>query len=458
MELGFETIGNATLICHDRVPILVTDPWLKGSAYFGSWGLSHEIPPEIIETIKLTRFVWISHGHPDHLSSASLKLLRKKRILLPHHVGGRIKDALLKEGYDVTVLKDYKWCQLSDRIRVLSIADYNQDAVLLIDIGGRLIVNLNDAGDRGWGPFVKRIIRNYEVTFLLRLIGFGDADMINYRSEDGRLIKPMAAHRRPVGEKIARQTLEWRTRYFVPFSSMHVYQRQDSIWANEYRTDLSSYGCGFDSRTSELLPSFIRYDLIRDRCERINPREQTGAAFAPKDFGDDWSETLEAADKAQITRYFKSISHLEESLDFITMRVGGEDHIIELAKRLFKRGITFEAPRHSLMISIDNEIFDDMLIGNFMKTTLHGKFGPRGLYPDFTPYVAKYADNGLAKTREELHEYFKHYMQRAPLAYLKHRIEKRPIQFLKYSLPPESPIYKTFEKTYFYVKGLRLLR
>ena len=26
MELGFETIGNATLICYDRTPILVTDP------------------------------------------------------------------------------------------------------------------------------------------------------------------------------------------------------------------------------------------------------------------------------------------------------------------------------------------------------------------------------------------------------------------------------------------------
>ena len=28
MELGFETIGNATLICYDRTPVLVTDPWI----------------------------------------------------------------------------------------------------------------------------------------------------------------------------------------------------------------------------------------------------------------------------------------------------------------------------------------------------------------------------------------------------------------------------------------------
>ena len=30
MESGFETIGNAVLICHDQRPVLVTDPWIVG--------------------------------------------------------------------------------------------------------------------------------------------------------------------------------------------------------------------------------------------------------------------------------------------------------------------------------------------------------------------------------------------------------------------------------------------
>jgi hypothetical protein len=46
MDLGFETIGNATLIAYDQGPVLVTDPWIEGSAYFGSWSLSHTIPAE----------------------------------------------------------------------------------------------------------------------------------------------------------------------------------------------------------------------------------------------------------------------------------------------------------------------------------------------------------------------------------------------------------------------------
>ena len=58
------------------------------------------------------------------------------------------------------------------------------------------------------------------------------------------------------------------------------------------------------------------------------------------------------------------------------------------------------------MIAIKYEIFDDLLIGNFMKTTI---IGHKGLHPYFTPYVTKYGDNGKAKSLEELSDYFNFY-------------------------------------------------
>ena len=82
-HVGFETVGNATLIVHDGAPLLVTDPWITGSAYFGSWGLAHEIPAEQSDAVRHCQYVWISHGHPDHLSGDSLALLRDKAILFP---------------------------------------------------------------------------------------------------------------------------------------------------------------------------------------------------------------------------------------------------------------------------------------------------------------------------------------------------------------------------------------
>ena len=58
------------------------------------------------------------------------------------------------------------------------------------------------------------------------------------------------------------------------------------------------------------------------------------------------------------------------------------------------------------MFSVNNEIFDDLLIGNFMKVRL---INVPSLYPDFTPYVTKYGDNGLSKSDKELKKYFEYY-------------------------------------------------
>jgi len=63
-----------------------------------------------------------------------------------------------------------------------------------------------------------------------------------------------------------------------------------------------------------------------------------------------------------------------------------------------------------------------------MKTTLHNI---KSLYPDFTPYVAKYADNGRAKTDAELKAYWREYRRRNPLAMFKHELSMKTTQRLR---------------------------
>ena len=48
--IGFETI-NATITAFDDVPILTTDPWIKGKPYFGSWSHVYDIPKEQLDNI-----------------------------------------------------------------------------------------------------------------------------------------------------------------------------------------------------------------------------------------------------------------------------------------------------------------------------------------------------------------------------------------------------------------------
>lgn len=439
MELGFETIGNATVICYDRRPVLVTDPWVTSQAYFGSWTHTHVIPEEQLKSIDKCEFVWFSHGHPDHLNPYSVSRFQAKKILLSDHYGNRIKDDLRAQGFDVTVLNDRVWTKLSEKIKVLSIADHNQDAILLIDIGGTLVVNTNDASHSGWERFVRRTVSQYKRTFRLAISGVGEADMCNFFDEGGqRILFLPEVSEVQLGQNISRHTDRLGIKFFIPFSSMHKYQREDSVWANRYIAKLDDYSRGYLSDHSEILPAYIRYDLITDKIEQIDPLETPDRVFSTAHFGDNWSEALSGNEAARAKSYFRKVEHLENSMDFINLRVGGEDNIIELRSRKFDRGITFEAPRKSLMTAITGEIFDDLMIGNFVKTTLHGKWGAGRLYPDFIPYVAKVADNGRAHSPAEIRAYRAFYRNSAPVDYILNRIEQFGINKVMTSLSGDS--------------------
>ena len=96
--IGLSTIGNATLIAHDNIPVLATDPWFGDidSAYFGSWIASHVFPKNQQEQVFSSKYIWLSHGHPDHINSSSMAKLVGKKILLPDHVGSRIYKGLIE--------------------------------------------------------------------------------------------------------------------------------------------------------------------------------------------------------------------------------------------------------------------------------------------------------------------------------------------------------------------------
>lgn len=167
---GFETIGNATLIVHDGGPILATDPWIRGEPYFGSWGMSHQIPLDVLDHIKRSRYLWFSHGHPDHLNADSLHELSDRQILVPDHVGGRIARSMTDAGLNVRVLPTKEWIELSRNIRVMCLPDYNQDATLLVAAGDHLIVDLNDGSARGYQMFIRRLARSFKQRYRERYI------------------------------------------------------------------------------------------------------------------------------------------------------------------------------------------------------------------------------------------------------------------------------------------------
>jgi hypothetical protein len=253
-------------------------------------------------------------------------------------------------------------------------------------------------------------------------------------------------------------------RYFVPFSSMHRYQRSDSAWAKAHTTHLSDYSTGFEPKGDAILPAFIRYDCLKDSLTEIRPAEKADVTLPPEVFGDNWSEPLNPEEFAKVKHYFLSVGHLTTFLDFVNVRVGGRDNVVPIGAGGHGRGLSFEVPRQSLMTAVTYGVFDDLLIGNFMRTVFHGHWKDQSLYPNFSPYVAKYGDNASAKSIGELRRYFDAYRERAPWEYLRHQLslrlhdvfEQGAINTLRSFVPINSPSYRLVRRAYRVVKKPRL--
>ena len=450
--IGLKTIGNATLIAYDKKSILATDPWLgeEDFAYFGSWNLSHKIPLELKKDIQDSKYIWISHGHPDHLNSLSMERFKGKKILLPDHVGSRIKNGFIEDGFETEILPDRKWIHLSDNIKVFCITTVIQDAILLIDVNGYLFVNLNDAGSRGATRIIRKIARKYRKKFLLTISGYGDADMINFFDEHGEFIEPPAANNLDVGNQLSLFAKSLCIDAVIPFSSFHVYQRKDSIWANNYTTPMEAYKKDLHNDIQYVEP-FSNINCSSGEITKIEVEENLINPIEPNQFGDDWNDELTNNDIIKITDYFSRKEKVKRFLSFLNFRVGGKDNFIKL-EGIKNKGITFEVPKNSLMLAIELEIFDDLLIGNFMKTTLHNM---RSLYEsDFNYYITKYADNGRAESIEELETYFKIYNKRIGSERFYELFLDNSSNFIKRLIPTDrsSMIFKTSTAIYYKLK------
>ena len=452
--IGISTIGNATLIAYDNSPILATDPWFGDSdpAYFGSWITSHVFPKNLQDDVFNSKYIWFSHGHPDHMNPASMKKLLGKKILLPDHVGSRIYEGLIKKKYSVDILPDRKWVQLSTNIKVLCITTVIQDAILLVDVNGKLFVNMNDASLRHCyaARFIRRIAKSYPQSYLLAHAGYGDANMINFYNEDGIFVVPPAKNKPRIGEKLGSIANTLGLNNVTPFSSNHQYQRSDSVWANEYTTPDDAFRVGLPSDIN-FIPTFVSINCLDGSFELINPEPNPIVTKNCEEFGDNWSDELQISDRQVIDNYFKRKEKIRQAVSFINFRVGGKDNFFKFQSNNTK-GITFEVPRSSLMTAINFEIFDDLLIGNFMKTTLHGM---ENLYEGgFIDYISKYADNGRAETISELKEYSKLYQQRFGREYIFQTfLDKSSSIFNRYiSTDRESLIHRQAHKIYKYLK------
>ena len=424
MRLGFETLGNATLVFYeDDRPVLATDPWLKGTCYFGSWALDRPLTQSELQAVLSSEYIWISHGHPDHFHPESLALFpRDRKILLPDHYSPDIKDYLVRQGFAVEVLGYRQWRRLSPQLRCLCLDNENQDAILLVEAGDNLIIDLNDSPLCGEKRFIRRIVKRYDRarTYAAALCS-NDADMFNIVDAQGRRIIDPPAQRKPgMVWSRARLVEGLGAGNYVSSASQHIYVRSDSVWANPYRVTWADVAQYWNRPQIRIIEPFARIDLATGMFERKHPLQTSDESqITAATNGDDWNERLADEDWDRLFAFFREIEILPPYLDYLEFEVGGEKRHIDLAAipsryRRNRRGITFHVPRHSLTRALRTGYFDDLLIGNFMRTELHNT----QLYPHFSPIVAKLRGTARVRTFAEWRRFKRRYFRRNPFGYV----------------------------------------
>jgi hypothetical protein len=431
MRLGFETLGNATLVFYEEdKPILATDPWLEGTCYFGSWALDRPLTGSEINAVLSAEYLWISHGHPDHFHIPSLaRLPRGKKILLPDHYATDIRNYLEKQGFAVEVLGYRQWRRLSPKIRCLCLDNENQDAILVIEAGDNLVLDLNDSPQCGEKRFIRKLVQQYDRkrTYMAALCS-NDADMFNIVGPDGRRVIDSPEQRKPgmVWDR-ARLAEGLGVGAYVASASQHIYVRSDSVWANPYRVGWADVLRHWTRPSIRTIEPFVVLDLENGEYRRKHPSQSSDESKITSATGsDDWTAQLGEEEWGTLCRFFAEIDTLRPYIDYIDFTVGGEKRRVWRNSRTPRRkserlrGIAFNAPRQSLMKAVQLGYFDDMLIGNFMRTELHNV----ALYPHFTPLVAKLRGNAKVFTRSDLRRFNRRYFRRNPLGYIEWRLEQ----------------------------------
>lgn len=109
---------SATTIVESNGVKVLTDPWLVGNEYFGSWGMfpKYNFKKEKFNDIN---YIYISHIHPDHFSVRSMDLLEKNIPVLIHHYKKKfLKKEIEKLGFSVIELENNQEFDLERNLKI----------------------------------------------------------------------------------------------------------------------------------------------------------------------------------------------------------------------------------------------------------------------------------------------------------------------------------------------------
>ena len=395
--MDLETLGHASLLIRDDVgvPVLLTDPWLTGSCYWRSWWLQNYPQPPLLDVVNRVPFCFITHEHPDHFHTASIRTLDKRiRFLAPDLPEEHIASYLREHGYRADVVPARQWMALAPGIRMLSIPLFNDDSALLVDTPDAFIINLNDSKPRRQQLRQLRADLDSLVPRKKRILlsSYSPASIVNSFTRNAERVS--LRDKRDYVDYVCDNCAVLNADYFLPFASQVIYRRPDSTWANHFKVTYDDLRAHWRGSTA-LLPPFVRLNLCdgshtfvppsdyaareTEACAKVREQE---AAEAAADFSAVDVERLRR--KLNACRWFLALCFprgIGFRLDRQTLRYSPWSGAI--ATGTLGGDVVFNVPTRAFKDAVEYGHFGDLGITMFTMVALNEGVHPRRVYAFF---------------------------------------------------------------------------
>ena len=301
-------IGHASILIETRGLRILSDPWWNGPCFGAQWWL---YPPAYTEPIAAgVDYIYVSHGHHDHLHPGTLKTLDRKAICL---VSRRIDiaESLRELGFQVIELDDDKALDLAPGVRCRVIETVASDTLFTLDDGERVCVNLNDALHSTSAEVQRRfvgLLRSLHPRIDYLFCGYGVASHFPNCYDIPGIDREATAARRQAhfNRRWADIVAALSPKFAFPFAADVALLESDLIWTNEpthnserptdvyiaqhpqSSTTVIDAAAGFSIEDDQIVRNALRRPLslarLRDEYARNIERANTYGAVAPEVF------------------------------------------------------------------------------------------------------------------------------------------------------------------------------